>query len=357
MKRALLVLAIALPQGCRRDAERPTKKPPVHVHCEPATERELRDVRIVRGTVAAVPDRDAVIAAQVPGRLLRVPLREGDAVTKDGIVAEVESRSVRDGLRQADAQLAQARAARVAAASEASRQEHLFEKGISAKQALEQARAALAAADAQVTVAAAQVDASRQGVERAEVRSPLAGVVVRVFRRPGEVVDGTAATPILEVADPSALELAASAPPADLVLLRVGQLATLRFDALAGHTFHGSLRAVAPAIDPTTGVGTVRITIEASEVRPPLGLAGLAEVLGADARRAVVVPAAAVRKAGGAKTEVVECRDGHASVRAVVTGDRRDGVVEIVNGLTAGARVVVDEAAALEDRAEIEDEP
>lgn len=357
MRVAALLLLALLSCGCRARREEPATRPPIRVHCTPAQTRELRDVRVVRGTVTTPPDRDAIIAAQVPGRLLRVAFREGDAVTRDAVVADVESRAVRDTLRQADAQLAQARAAREAAASEATRQEHLFDKGITAKQSLEQARAALAAADAQVAVATAQLDASRQGVERAEVRSPMAGVVVRIFRRAGEVVDGTATTPILEVADPAILELAASAPPSDLVLLRQGQAAKVVFEALQGRTFDGTVRVVSPAIDPATGVGSVRVALSLADVKPPLGLAGQAEIVSSEPRSAWTVPAVAVRNAGGAKTEVVACIGGHAAVRDVVTGVRRDGVVEIVKGLEPGAKVVTDEVGALEDGASIEEQP
>ena len=52
---------------------------------------------------------------------------------------------------------------------------------------------------------------ARRQLERTTVRSPLSGVVLHVFRKSGELVDGTPATPILEVGDPSALELVGTA--------------------------------------------------------------------------------------------------------------------------------------------------
>lgn len=351
---ATLLLIVA---GCRSRSNQAASAPPIRVRCAPVERRAIRDVRVVRGTVATPPDRDAIISAQVPGRILRVLFREGDVVAAGAVVAEVESRTARDTLRQADAQLAQARAAREAAASEATRQEHLFEKGISARQSLEQARASLAAAEAQVAAASAQVDASRQGVERAEVRAPIGGVVVRIFRRVGEVVDGTGATPILEVADANVLELAAGVPPSDLVVLHPAQPATLTFDALPGRRFEGSVRTVSPAIDPATGVGAVRIALASSDVRPPLGLAGQAEVAVSQPHDAILIPSIAVRNAGGAKTEVVACVDGHAAVRTVETGVRTEGRVEIRSGLDTTARVVIDEVGALEDGAAIEEHP
>ena len=105
---------------------------------------------------------------------------------------------------------------------------------------------------------------ARRQVERATVRSPLEGVVVRVLRRPGELVDGTPATPIMEVADPEQLELVADVPAADLVRVTRGAEATVRVPALPRRPGPGTVAAVSPAVDRATGLGTVRVSI----VRP-----------------------------------------------------------------------------------------
>src|SRR5439155_1365525 len=83
------------------------------------------DARALRGTVVAAPDHDAVVAPQVPGRLLRVVVREGDAVASGAVVAEVESQLARDALVQAQAQLAQAEAQARNAGLILARAEHL----------------------------------------------------------------------------------------------------------------------------------------------------------------------------------------------------------------------------------------
>ena len=357
--RPLLVwlLTLAVLAACKAKADTNAPTPSSRVTCVPVETRPLRDIRTVRGTVSTAPDRDAMIAAQVSGRLLKVSVREGDVVEKDAVVAEVESRAAVDAMRQADARLVELRAVRETAAAEQARQEHLVERGISARQTLEVARSSLAQADAQIASASAQADTVRQGVERAQVRAPLAGVVVKVFRRTGEIVDGTSASPILEIADTTTLELVASVPPIDLVVLRGGQHASTAFDALPGQRFTGSVRSVSPAVDPASGLGGVRVLLDASDAgtRPPLGLAGQTEIEVSEPRPALVVPAVAVRNAGGSKTEVVVCAGGKADVREVETGLRRDGGVEITKGVDANARVVTDGLGGLETGALLEE--
>ena len=120
-------------------------------------------------------------------------------------------------------------------------------------------------------------------------------------------------------------------------------------------------RTVSPAIDPATGVGSVRVALappaSPGDPRPPIGLAGQAEIVVSEGHPALMVPASSVRNAGGAKTEVVACAAGHAAVREVETGTRTDGGVEITKGIEPGIKVITDQVGAVEDGAAIEEVP
>lgn len=361
MKRLRLQLLWAwLLAACGSSAHAPQPAALARVSCAPASVRAWADTRALRGVVAAQPDRDAIVSAQVAGRLVRVRVREGDRVRAGAALAEVETAQLQDALRQGEALLAQARAQREAAAAAATREQHLYERGISARQSFEAARAALGQAQGACELASAQLDVARRNLERASVRAPIDGVVVRLLRREGELVDGTPATPILEVADVSAPELLASASPQDLVVLRTRQAATVQFDAVPNRSFGAAVRSVAPAVDAHTGVGAVRLSLQPDDALLPLGIVGVAQVAVAPARSVRVVPEAALRSAGGSQLEVVLCDHGRARPRRVVVGARRDGYVEIVRGLdmdmdmaTATPRVVVEGLIGLEDGAAI----
>ena len=73
-----------------------------------------------------------------------------------------------------------------------------------------------------------------------------------------------------------------------------------------------------------------------------------------------VVPASAVRNAGGSSTEVVICEGGKAHPQAVVVGERRDGLIEIVSGLESydgTVRVATDGLTGLEEGTALEESP
>ena len=343
---AALVMVV-LAAGCHREHEReregeaPAGKRPVR--CAPVETAEVEDAIELRGTGAPLPDRDAEVAPQVAGRIARVLVREGDGVAVGQRVARIDDAVLVDLANEAAAAVAKAGAERRNAEATRARTERVFEHGIAARQEVDDAttRADTAAA-AEREAEAAATRAHRQ-VERALVRSPLAGVVVRILRRSGELVDGTPATPVVEVADPSRLELVSDATASDLVRLAPGAPAEVTVTALPGARWRGALSGVSPAVDRTTGLGKVRTTITLGDgPRPPIGVLGAARIRLGRPRAAPVVPKPAVRSGPGAELEVVVCgADGLAHVKRIGRGGAAGDRVEAA-GLVAGERVALD---------------
>lgn len=349
---SLVVALVAL--GCKHAEEHePAAKRAVR--CAPAEAASLVDAIELRGTVSPLPERDAQVAAQVEGRLLRVYVREGDVVTAGQPVARVDVAPLVDDAQAAEAALAKTHAEVKNAKATLARVQRVFEHGIAARQEVDDATARADTATASQSEAESAARRARRQVERATVRSPLAGMVVRILRKPGELVDGTPATPIVEVADPSRLELTADATAADLVRIQKGQAAEVTIAALPGATWTGKVAAVSPAVDRATGLGVVRLALElAGHVRPPIGVLGTAHISTEAARKTVVVPKEAVRSGAGAELEVVLCgADGVAHVRNIPRGGSQGTKVE-ARGLEVGQAVVVEPVIGIADGEAIE---
>ena len=331
----------------KEQAPEPTKR---LVRCAAARATTITDAIELRGTVSPLPDRDAQIAAQVVGRILQVGVREGDAVAVGQPIARIDSAALVDEARAAEAAVARTRAELKNAVATSVRVQRVFEHGIAARQEVDDATARADSATAAQNEAESAARRAQRQVERAIVRSPLKGVVVRIFRRPGELVDGTPATPIVEVADPSRLELVADATASDLVLLRKGQQADVTVAALPGAAWTGTVSAVSPAVDRATGLGVVRIELAlADRPRPPIGVLGTVRVNAGQARQTVVVPKEAARSGVGAEMELVLCgADGLAHVRRLPRRAAVGDAVEAV-GLPAGQAVVVEPVLGIAD--------
>ena len=209
----LAVGALFLTPGCSKTAQEEgaaTDVPTIVADVGKVTRQDLVAQLIVRGTIAAVPNEDVRISALVPGRVTMLHVAEGDAVAAGQVVAEIDPRPLEDQKRQADAAVSQARAALENATLNLDRTDRLFKRGIAAGKEVEDARAQQAAAEAGVETALAALDTATRQLSRAKVTSPIAGRVVKRLVNAGEQVDGTAAQPLIEVANVDVVELAAT---------------------------------------------------------------------------------------------------------------------------------------------------
>jgi hypothetical protein len=109
----------------------------------------------------------------------------------------------------------------------------------------------------------------------------------------------------------------------------------------------GTVVRVAPAVDPATMLGLVRIALASAE-GIQVGTAATGRI-SIGQRQGVRVPASALRRSLVGEDEVVVCDGGSAHVHKVAIGHRGDQGVEIKDGLKAGEQVVVDHVLGLQD--------
>ena len=328
---AWLIPIVACGGKTAEEEPKPAEVPTITADTAKVTRRTLVDDVLVRGTVAAVPNEDVKVSALVPGRVNSVTVAEGDTVTRGQVIAELDRQPLIDQRRQAAAAVEQAKAQLENARLNLQRNQQMFDRGIAAGKEVEDARAQLASTQSALEQANAALNTADRNVERAVVRSPIAGQVVKRMVSVGEQVDGTAAQPIAEIANLDRVELAANVPAEYLARIKVGQTTTVATDAFRGRTFAGSVLAIAPAVDATTNAGLVRIRITNTDRSLKVGMFAEARVVLETHRDALVVPPpAVVRTDDGAVVYVVS---GDTAQRTdVKVGLEKPDAVEIVVG-------------------------
>jgi membrane fusion protein, multidrug efflux system len=317
---------------------------------------DLVEPLLVRGAIAAPPNEDVKLASQVPGRVVAMRVAEGDTVRAGQVLAEIETPPLEDQQRQARAALAQARAALENARLNLARTERLFERGIAAGKEVEDARAQGASAEAALEEAQAALATADRQLSRAHVTSPISGQVVKRFVGVGEQVDGTAAQPLLEVANVERVEVAAHVAADHLARVRVGQPAAVASDAWPDRTFEGEVVAIAPAVDPGTNSALVRIRVNNPGLLLKVGMFAQARLSLQEKKGVLVVPPSAVaRTDDGAAVYVVA---GAEATRTKVTlGLETPEAVEVVSGVKEGQKVLVSGIHGLGERAKLAGKP
>ncbi len=171
------------------------------------------------------------------------------------------------------------------------------------------------------------------------LRSPADGVVIEMMARAGmRLMPGA---PLFQIADLSNVWIVASVFEQDLGLLRPGQSAAVSVTAYPGRTFTGEVTFVYPTIEPETRTARIRIELpnEAGLLKPDLY--GTVEIGAGENVAAVAIPESAVLDSGTRQAVLIDLGGGVFEPRQVELGLRGDGYVEVLKGLAAGQRVVV----------------
>ena len=362
--RARVLLAIVLMStGCHRAPAEEEKPEPTLVKTGLVEEGTITEWLELQGRVSPPYDRDATIAPLVAGRITFLSARVGEMVLKGEVLARVETAVLDDEMKTAEAASRRAEADLVFKRGVAKRSRDLLAKGVASREEAESADAAAVAAESAQAEALSTVSTARRRRSWSELTAPFAGVVVRVDRRIGDYVDGTSATPVVEVAAVDGWEIVASATPASLKRLRSGQNAEVgglaQADAklgAAGPGLSATVSAIARAVDPTTGAGDVRLRPQSRPGNVALGTPVEVRISVTSHEKAVLVPRAALRMAADGTAEVVVVEGGVAHVRKIETGLTESDHVEVISGLKVGAHVVIEDPIGIAEGARVTEE-
>jgi len=329
--------------GCRGRAAADESAATATVSAQTAVATVQPFARVVRaiGTVTARPGHFAELAAPGATRVARIFVAAGQRVSDGDSLVEFERAPF-------DASAQSAVTALEAAQRNYARAVRLVQAGI-----LPQKDSDQAAADfAQAQVAAVT---ARRAQQLATMRAPLAGVVTRMAAVLGASVD--ASQPLVEVADPAALDVVFSVSPAEAADIREGDsVSVTAAESSSGSALGaGVVTSVAAALDSLSRAVAVRTRLRHTERPLRIGESVFGRVVTAIVPRAVTVPVAALVPVPGGDAYQVFVVDsgGVAHARPVTVGARTEALAEIVTGLRAGEVVVTNGAYGVGDSARI----
>lgn len=340
--------------------------------------------KATRGPMRVTVDEDGetrahdrfVIAAPIPGRMLRVELEEGDSVRENQVVAMIEPlplnqqqqeevlgrvASAEAAKRQADARAAHASEDYEQSRRDRERAEQLGRERVISTQALEQARNAevtsgeeLQAARFNALAAASEVKVARAGLvgigDRTAPRKVIslqalaAGRVLRVVEKSERVVQ--AGAPLVVLGDPGRIEIVTDVLTTDAVNIKPG--ATAFLEAWGGdHPLRAKVRLVEPAgftKISALGVEEKRVNVIADFIDPADGLGDgfrvETRIVTWESPDILKIPgSAAFRERDGWSVFVLD--SGRARRHAIEIGHRNQTETEVLSGITAGEDVIL----------------
>src|SRR5918993_4233350 len=299
------------------------------------------------------------IAPRTGGRLLSVNVQLGDRVRRGQVLAKVEDREIVEQVRAAEAsqEVAKATIRQREADLNVSqlnfdRSKNLFDRGLLAKQALDDAESRYLASVAQLDLSKAQLSQNdarlqelRINLQNTTVASPVDGFVGRRNVDPGAMVSTN--TAIASVVDISRLKLIVNVVEKDLRMVTAGDVGVVEVDAYPGEKFNGRIARVAPVLDPATRTASIEIEIPNTDNRLKPGMYARISLTVEERKNALVAPKSAVIDFENKRGVWVPNEERRAQFVPVTLGIEGADQIEVVAGLKEGDRFVTTGAAAV----------
>jgi RND family efflux transporter MFP subunit len=322
-----------------------------------------------------VARREATVSSKVTGKVMDVLIEEGHPVKAGQVLAHLDDSQARAALNLAEAQLAASQKSMAEDQAKLTqleltlkRRQALLKDNVVGQAEVDDAQSQVDSTKARIEFSRQQIDVSERNVELQKtnlndmvVRAPFSGIVISKDAQPGEMISPVSAgggftrTGIGTIVDMSSLEIEVDVNETYINRVTSNQKVEAVLDAYPDWRIPSHVITTIPSADRQKATVKVRIAFEQLDPRilPDMGVkvAFLQDAPAAGQASAaprVLVPKAAVRNADG-HSIVFVLRDDRVERRAVRVGLDAGDQIELVSGVSAGERVVVDGPPTLKD--------
>ena len=296
------------------------------------------------------------ITPEVGGKIARIHVQEGDRVAQGQLLAELETESIRLQLKQAEAGVAVAEASHADALRNKERMDRLIKENAVSEMQHEKIQLAYDAAAAQLEQARAGLNLARHALDVSIMKAPFSGVIASKNAEVGDVINpmmggfGGGAGGVLTMMDYSRIKVAVDVSPQDIGRIQKGQEAVLRVGSFPGREFRGVVRVVNLTADPLSKKFGVEVVFDNPDGALRPGTFGDLVFEVQSHENALVVPQKAILE----NTYVFIVETGKAVKKNVALGLQNTNMIEVLDGLTEGALVVIEGNFGLEEGAAVQ---
>ncbi len=248
--------------------------------------RDAVQTRRVHGDLIA--ERQVTVYASMPRRIISFPVRLGDPVEKDEVIAVIDYSQLDFALRQARSGLTAAREQAENLTTELDRAERLYRERGTSKQQYDAIRTQKRTADEAVIQAEARLEQALDQRRDAEVRAPFSGVIGRRHLEVGDMAGP--GVPVAVVVDLTPLIARVKIPERDLGHLTRDQPGTVQVAAFGEERFSGRVHRISPVIDPMTRMAEVELLLPNEDERLRPGMFATVEIETDRQEDAVMLP-------------------------------------------------------------------
>lgn len=305
-----------------------------------------------------VPQRKAAVASKITGQLIALYVEEGTRVKKHAILARLESEDVSALRKQAVANLAQADAELADAKIAFNRSSELLKQGFISHAELDTAEARYKKAFASHTAFQAALQGADASLDYTLIRAPFDAVVLTKNADVGDIVTplGAAANAkasVVTLADMASLQIEVDVSETNIGKITTGQPCDIQLDALPGMHLRGRVHMIVPTADRSKATVMVKVQFVDKDQRilPEMSakVAFLSREIAQDERKPITAVNASALVTKNSATSLFVLHGQKVKETPVQIGRRMGDMIEIVSGVKAGDKVVLNPDPGLRD--------
>jgi membrane fusion protein (multidrug efflux system) len=332
----LIMTLIFMPLISCKKEKKVVKETLINVRVQAAAKKQIRPYIETTGTLKA--DEEVMVSSEVDGIVKNIKVKEGYAVGRGTLLAEINQVDYALDEKRADAALKQAQANLANAKAEFQRKEALFKEELITRQQFDDISTRVALADADLSRAKASLDASRERLSRTKIYSPLNGMVKEKKVSAGDFV--RTGSPLFQLIKVDLLKLNFTISEKDIGSLKTGQDVVFIVDSFPDKKFKGKVKLLYPNVEERTRTLQVEAVVSNANHLLKPGLFARVTIYTGALNDAVVVPLTALMYDNSTiSLFIVEGNVAHS--RTIKTGNKYGEDIEIIEGLKEKEQVVV----------------
>ncbi len=247
------------------------------------------------------PVESVEVKSKASGEIVVLAVQEGDIVKRGQLVARLDPKTVQNEFDQAEADFKVAQVTREQRETELGRQQDLFNRKLSSKSELDNARLAYEESGAALVRTRSVLATARERLEDTEIKAPIDGVVLSRPVEVGQIISSgtttvTGGTLLCTIANMSKVYVAALVDETDIGRVMVGLPCDVRPEAYPGKQLHGEVLRIAPQARVEQNVTMFEVTCVVDNVEGLLkaGMNATVEMVLAQAEDVLTLPARAL---------------------------------------------------------------
>jgi len=307
-------------------------------------------------------EEEVKLSFKTGGIIKTINVQEGQQVRAGQTLASLDLDEIRAQVQQADLgvtqssiQIENAKIALERAERDLDNVEGLYADSVATLEQLEDAQFAVRNAKNQLEAAQKGKNYSEQSKEVADfnlkyskIVAPGSGTILRKLASPNELV-GPGTPVLLFGTKDKAMVIKVNITDKDIIHVRLGNEATIEFDAYPKLKFDGTVTEIASMADPYTGTYEVEIQVNPKGKELLSGFIGSVYIHAKEQRELVSIPVDALVTGDGERAEIFVAENGKARQTEVEVFKMDGDNMLISNGLQAGEKVIVKGAGYLQD--------